>query len=349
MFEAIRSRLARMLKRHSTLPPPRWVDPSIAPEVKAGLDGFLDAAPERFDRLFLRGDPLRAARHEGALLRRLEPLGLVSRWPASWWTPRVRLIRFLGRFIAADLPVHRDVDQVFSPMFEQVYLVRNTTVRPEDEVLEIGTGSGVLSLTAADRARAVTSVDISPRALAFARFNLGLHPPKGTVEFREGSLYDSLEPGRRFDLLLFNPPFEPTPPGESRFLHSDGGEDGLDVARAFLDGAEERLHPGGRVAVVSWSPSSGERSLLVDLMRAALPRHRIVSHVLETWPLAEHLARFAGSPGLGRWQDGLAARGLTHLQCLFLRADPSSVPGVEILRPHEEIDECHAISNRWIG
>ena len=347
MFETIRAGLGRLRSRGVTHPPPNPVDASTAREVRGELEWFLDAAPERFTRFFLHGRILRASRREAALFRTLEPLGLVTHWISSLWMPCVRLVPFPGRFIATDLLSHREADQVFSPMFEQVYFVRNTLVKPGDEVLEIGVGSGVLGLSCGDIAGAVTGVEINARALAFARFNRDLSPAKGSIDWRLGSLYEPIEPGHRFDLVLSNPPFEPVPDGESRFLHSDAGEDGLDIARAILSGVAPHMKPDGRFAMISWSPGSAQRIALVDLVRNALGTHRIESHLLGSWPIEEHLATFPSGPGRDRWRRSSAARGLTHLHFVFLQTWPAEKPEVETLRPQEEIDACYAIADAW--
>ncbi len=345
----IRSALERLLSREVIPLPPRPADPSVMARARAGLAWFLSVAPGRFTRFFLHERILRASRREAALFRLLEPLGLVEHLASILWKPSVRLVPLAGRFFAADLNSYEESDQVFSPMFEQVYFVRNMVVRPGDEVLEIGVGSGVLSILAGDTAGAVTGVEISERALEFARFNRDLNAAKGALEFRPGSLFQPIEAGRRFDLVITNPPFEPTPPGQSRFRHSDAGTDGLDIMRGVLAGVTPHLKPEGRLDIFSWSPGSSRRALLVDLVRDALPEHRIAAHFLDTWPIDEHLARFASSPGHDLWRTALAESRLTHMHCLFLHAERASNSGVEVLHPREEIATCHAIADAWIS
>ena len=64
------------------------------------------------------------------------------------------------------------------------------------------------ALFAADVARSVTGVDLNPRALSFARFNEALNPPTRALAYEEGSLFEPLEPGRRFDTILVKLQFD---------------------------------------------------------------------------------------------------------------------------------------------
>lgn len=124
-------------------------------------------------------------------------------------------------------------------------------------VLDVGTGSGCIAVVLANllpEAR-VTASDISAAALAVARRNADLN--RVTIEFLQGSL---LEPvgGRRFDLIVSNPPYIPTADiaglepevrdGDPRAA-LDGGPDGLDIYRALIPEAALHLNPGGWLLV----------------------------------------------------------------------------------------------------
>ena len=343
MFEGLRARLAGLAAAGSDFPAPGIADGAAAEGMRGALAAFHGEAPGRYASFFLRGKPLLAARGERPLFRALEGAGLAARLAPSFYAPCVRLFPLLGKFVAADLPTRARADQVFPLMFEQVYLVRNMGVRPGDEVLELCLGSGVNSLFAADRAGRVAGVEVSGRAAAFARFNRDLNG--SAVEVLEGSLFEPVG-DRRFDLVLVNPPFEPVPPGEDWFLHSHGGEDGLDVVRALLAGLPAHLSPAGRFEIIAWSPAPTEGPLLVDLLRGALPRHRLAVHVLGEGPLEDHIEPFERSPRYGAWREGLRSRGIDRVCFLFVSAAPGG-PGVEVLRPEAEVAACHAVADAW--
>ena len=73
-------------------------------------------------------------------------------------------------------------------------------------VLDLGSGSGVLAVTAARTARSVVAVDINPAAVRCARINALLNEVEDRVEVRHGDLFDPVA-GERFDAVLCNPPF----------------------------------------------------------------------------------------------------------------------------------------------
>jgi release factor glutamine methyltransferase len=118
------------------------------------------------------------------------------------------------------------------------------------EVVDLGTGSGAIALAVKHRhpAARVSAVDLSEAALAVARGNahrLGL-----AVEFHAGSWWQPL-PGRRFDLVLSNPPYiAGGDPHLAALAHEPAlaltpGGDGLDAIRHIVAGAPAHLVPGG--------------------------------------------------------------------------------------------------------
>ena len=96
-------------------------------------------------------------------------------------------------------------------------------------VLDVGTGSGILGLYCAMQGANVTASDIDELAVTEAGKNaerLGVH-----LELLVSDLFSNV-PGK-FDLILFNPPYIPSERFEDRSV--DGGPKGALVAERFLD------------------------------------------------------------------------------------------------------------------
>ncbi len=319
-----------------TFPPPREPTAAVSPALGAMWKGSGD----RYKRLFLQGLPLRG---DPGRMRPFADCGLVRRDWLGRYRPTVRIFPFFGRFVATDLLSHEGPDQVFSLMFEQVYLMRNSTIREGDDVLELCSGSGANSLCAADLGRSVVGVDINPRALAFSAFNAALCPPRAPPTFLEGSLFEPLPRDATYDVILFNPPFEIAPDSEPFFLHSHGGEDGLDVIRACLREAPRRLRPGGRFEIVTFSPGSDDDPHLLGLLEEAFPAARIEVHLLDDEPVASYTRRFRDP----EWAARLDAQGITRIYFLYVRILTGAGRGRRLLSPHEEIARCRAIAAEW--
>ncbi|MCM1949119.1 methyltransferase [Streptomyces sp. G2] len=125
-------------------------------------------------------------------------------------------------------------------------------VGPLTDVLEIGTGTGALALHAARRGAAtVTAVDVSWPAVVTARMNALLHQLPLRVlhgDFAERT------PGRRFDLVVTNPPYVPSPgtrlPPRGAERAWDAGPDGRLVIDRICRGAASLLRPGGVLLMV---------------------------------------------------------------------------------------------------
>lgn len=139
-------------------------------------------------------------------------------------------------------------------------------------VLDIGTGTGALAITIAlERPDSqVTAVDISHDALSLARENA---QALGTeVEMLEGDLYAPVM-GRRFDLIISNPPYltardmdmlQPEVRREPA-LALFGGEDGLDFYRRIAEGMPCMVNRGGSCALeVGMGQAEAVRDMLKD-------------------------------------------------------------------------------------
>lgn len=124
--------------------------------------------------------------------------------------------------------------------------------------LDLCTGSGCLAIVAthAFPQAQVDAVDLSPAALAVAQRNVADYGLEDRVRLIESDLFTQLE-GRRYDLILSNPPYVNAPSVASlppEYLHEPklalgSGTDGLDATRTILRHAAAHLNPGGLLVV----------------------------------------------------------------------------------------------------
>ena len=116
-----------------------------------------------------------------------------------------------------------------------------------EHTLDLCTGSGIQAISASRYSKQVTAIDINPRAVRFARFNAQLNNVKN-VSVRLGNLYEGLD-NVKFDTILANPPFVPSPNLETKFR--DGGVSGEDILREIVKGANGHLTSSGRLFIVT--------------------------------------------------------------------------------------------------
>ena len=137
--------------------------------------------------------------------------------------------------------------------------------------LDLGCGCGIQTLYLLRHAECVVATDISARALAFTAFNAALagvsvigapnadtgsgseagsDSGAGRLELLRGSLLEPVT-GRRFDLIVSNPPFVLTPPAvrEAGLPLMEYRDAGGPVLPALVAGLGEHLEPGA-VAVM---------------------------------------------------------------------------------------------------
>ena len=124
-------------------------------------------------------------------------------------------------------------------------------------LLDMCTGSGCIGLSLAKLGGySVTLSDLSPRAIHVSRINRGGLELEEQVEICHGDLFEALPEGKRFDVIVSNPPYietaviedlqEEVRDHEPR-MALDGMEDGLFFYRKLAKEAPQWLTPGGRI------------------------------------------------------------------------------------------------------
>ena len=164
------------------------------------------------------------------------------------------------------------------------------------EVLDLCAGTGILALTAARLGARATAIDVSRRAVLNARLNARLNRLELSV--LRGDLFEPVD-GRRFDLVVSNPPYIPAPPGEvtrGAARAWDAGPDGRALLDRICDRAAEHLRSGGRILLVHSSLSDPEESLR-RLAATGLATRVAAEHHGELGPVARERLDYLRSIG----------------------------------------------------
>lgn len=133
-------------------------------------------------------------------------------------------------------------------------------LKPGATVLDLGTGSGCISISIAHQKKdtRVTTVDISPDALDVARRNADRHGVANRITFLQGDLFAPVPRDATFDVVVSNPPYvtpaelatlAPDVRDHEPRLALDGGPDGLAFYRRIAAGVGPFLKPGGSLLV----------------------------------------------------------------------------------------------------
>jgi len=140
----------------------------------------------------------------------------------------------------------------FTPPDDIVYpaLTKNTyrflsmlPPEPCQRLLDLGSGTGVAALVAADYADHAWAVDITERSTRLAEFNRLLNGVEN-VTVLQGDLYEPVRP-MAFDRIVAHPPYVPavTP----KVVFQDAGSEGEEITRGIVCGLPAHLSPGGKL------------------------------------------------------------------------------------------------------
>ncbi len=128
-------------------------------------------------------------------------------------------------------------------------------------VLDMGTGSGILGLTAALRGATVVAVDKDPAAVQCATENVRRNRLQTKVSVLGGDLFSTM-PNCTFDVILFNPPYYLETTGSFRDTALYGGSS-LEIVRKFAESAARYVTPTGYILMIISSDSDVGRFLQI--------------------------------------------------------------------------------------
>ncbi len=164
-------------------------------------------------------------------------------------------------------------DRVLTPRswtaWQSQWAAELTSRLPDGRILELCAGAGQIGMLAiALTDRDLVAVDRDEEACRFAEQNARTAGLDGRVEVRNLPLESACADTERFPLIIADPPWVPAAE-TSRFPEDpltaiDGGQDGLDVARACLVVIDAHLSPGGAALLQVGTAAQVER-LRVDL------------------------------------------------------------------------------------
>jgi release factor glutamine methyltransferase len=150
------------------------------------------------------------------------------------------------------------VPEVYEPQEDSFLLKKYVRNYAKGLVLDVGTGSGIQAIAAAQHAQKVVAVDINDNALVFAQSQASAEKVRN-VEFRKSDLFSKVK--EKFDLIIFNPPYLPfdeKEPDDIR-LATTGGKEGCELLIKFLEQAIEHLNTDGVILTLFSSLSNKTR------------------------------------------------------------------------------------------
>jgi len=140
---------------------------------------------------------------------------------------------------------------------ELVELLKSQIPNSKFQILDVGTGSGVIALSLAAKfpEADIFAVDISEEALALSQENAVALGLSERVKFSKNDLLEKI--AERFDLIVANLPYigiQDRTTLSREVLHDPeaalfGGEAGNEVIRQLIEKAPFRLNPGGLLAL----------------------------------------------------------------------------------------------------
>ena len=282
-------------------------------------------------RLFLLGDTVPAADLLSTLgvdIGSLADLGLLA-FGAGQVRSNVCLVPYGDGWFASDfLRQHTEApsDYVMGLGPTTRLLLSLAPKQRASSVLDLGCGAGWLAMQLHRSGIPATATDISPRAIALARFNERLAGLSG-IDWHQGSWFEPLA-GHRFDLICSNPPYAQSPGGPLTFRETAPGS--VQPCAHILGQVADYLNPGGIACVLlnwshggphdwsqaplEWAPVSGVRRWLFQFDS--------ISPVEYAWRWLRPDPRFAEADAakaeLDRWLAHYAAVGTTSVSSGFI-------------------------------
>lgn len=145
-------------------------------------------------------------------------------------------------------PSKKALREPYLPREDSLLLVKHMKkyTSGKKDVLEMGTGSGIVAIEASKYAKNVLAVDINPKAITLAKKNAsGIK----NITIKKSDLFSNINSNNKFDLIAFNPPYLPYHKDDPD-VALDGGKHGYELLGKFLNQINPYLKKEGKILVV---------------------------------------------------------------------------------------------------
>lgn len=144
--------------------------------------------------------------------------------------------------------VFNPVDFISSKVFISYIKTLDLTGK---HILDMGSGSGIVSIIAASKGARCIAADINPVAIRCITENALQNNFSGQITAIESDLFESLRNTypAKYDIIFFNPPYYKGNPGNN-FERAFKGGSNLEVIDRFLNDAKYFLAPSGRLCLL---------------------------------------------------------------------------------------------------
>ncbi|MGY4478410.1 TubC N-terminal docking domain-related protein [Bradyrhizobium sp. USDA 3364] len=213
-----------------------------------------------------------------------------------------------GNYIATDQAAKNAAINQVMWLWGESYILGGLVKRvPRRRAIDLGTGSGIHAILAAEHCTSVVGADINPRALAFASFNAMLNG-KSNTRFILSDLFKSID--GTCDLLLANPPYAPDSAAQPGDNFWSGGLQGTDLLRQIVESLPARLDRDGTahlIALYPNPPGTGIRDHFDMWLSGKVADWDVLDH---TWPVPNYEDLFSVRPYQGdksAWRFGVVS------------------------------------------
>lgn len=178
---------------------------------------------------------------------------------------------------------------VFSPkyFFDTEFFAKNIKIKQNEEFLEIGSGTGVISIFAAiTGASRIVALDINPIAVDNTKENAKINHVDNKVEAKYSDIYSALNKNEKFDTIFWNVPFGFVERKNLTILEKAVFDTNYNSIKKFINDTKKHLKINGRL-LIGFSTTLGDFEWLKKTLDKAGFDIKLLSEIesVETHPV----------------------------------------------------------------